>query len=266
MEHPTNFAAAVVCLSLVYLYCSDYSKKDKFIFILMLSLGLFSTRSKFYGFFVLASFFVLYLSSIEKLRLNFKTGIIFSIILLAIFFVAKDKIELYFLQSITGEEKDLVARYVLYSTSIQLLFHDFIPFGSGLASFATHASGLYYSDIYQAYNIDMVWGLSKKEWYFVADTYYPSLAQFGIVGVCLFLLFWLYILRKSFNYLKHTNSIKYFVLSILIIGFIAIENVADASFTSNRGFFMMLFLGLLLSEQKRIYISTTNAKKEIIQN
>ena len=112
----------------------------------------------------------------------------------------------------------------------------------------------------------MVWGLSKKEWYFVADTYYPSLAQFGIVGVCLFLLFWLYILRKSFNYLKHTNSIKYFVLSILIIGFIAIENVADASFTSNRGFFMMLFLGLLLSEQKRIYISTTNAKKEIIQN
>ncbi len=253
MEHPTNFAASVVCLSLVYLYCSDYSLKDKFIFILMLSLGLFSGRSKFYGFFVLASCLVFYLNDIKKIQFNAKTIPVFLIILLGVAFVAKDKIELYFIQSMTGEEKDLLARFVLYSTSIDILFNDFVPFGSGLASFATHASGLYYSDIYPYYGIDGVWGLSKKEWYFVADTYYPSLAQFGIVGVILYIVFWIYILDKSFFYFRQTNHVKYFLIAILIVGFVAIENVADASFTSNRGFFMMLFLGLVLSEQKRYY-------------
>ena len=253
MEHPTNFAASVVCLSLVYLYCSDYSLKDKFIFILMLSLGLFSGRSKFYGFFVLASCLVFYLNDIKKIQFNAKTIPVFLIILLGVAFVAKDKIELYFIQSMTGEEKDLLARFVLYSTSIDILFNDFVPFGSGLASFATHASGLYYSDIYPYYGIDGVWGLSKKEWYFVADTYYPSLAQFGIVGVILYIVLWIYILDKSFFYFRQTNHVKYFLIAILIVGFVAIENVADASFTSNRGFFMMLFLGLVLSEQKRYY-------------
>ena len=253
MEHPTNFAASVVCLSLVYLYCSDYSLKDKFIFILMLSLGIFSGRSKFYGFFVLASCLVFYLNDIKKIQFNAKTIPVFLIILLGVAFVAKDKIELYFIQSMTGEEKDLLARFVLYSTSIDILFNDFVPFGSGLASFATHASGLYYSDIYPYYGIDGVWGLSKKEWYFVADTYYPSLAQFGIVGVILYIVFWIYILDKSFFYFRQTNHVKYFLIAILIVGFVAIENVADASFTSNRGFFMMLFLGLVLSEQKRYY-------------
>lgn len=253
MEHPTNFAASVVCLSLVYLYCSDYTPKEKLIFVMMLALGLFSGRSKFYGFFVLSVCIVWYLTSVSKIKLNMKTIPIFLLIVVAVCFVAKDKIELYFIQSLTGEEKDLLARFVLYSTSVKILFQDFVPFGSGLASFATHASGLYYSDLYPYYGLDAVWGLSKKEWYFVADTYYPSLAQFGIVGVCLFILFWLYILKKSFFYFKHTNAVKYFVVSILIIGFVTIENVADASFTSNRGFFMMLFLGFLLSEQKRVY-------------
>lgn len=253
MEHPTNFAASVVCLSLVYLYCSDYTRKDKLVFILMLSLGVFSGRSKFYGFFVLASCLVLYLDDIKKIQFNAKTIPVFLIILFGVAFVAKDKIELYFIQSLTGEEKDLLARFVLYSTSINILFYDFVPFGSGLASFATHASGLYYSDIYPFYGIDGVWGLSKKEWYFVADTYYPSLAQFGIVGVILYIVFWIYILKKSFYYFKQTNQVKYFLIAILIVGFVSIENVADASFTSNRGFFMMMFLGLVLSEQKRYY-------------
>ena len=257
MEHPTNYAASVTCLSLIYLFCSDYSKKDKLIFIIMLSLGLFSTRSKFYGFFVFASGIVLYLNSIEKIRLNLKTGSAFLIILLAVCFVAKNKIDLYFVQSLTGEEKDLLARFVLYSTSIQILFQDFVPFGSGLASFATHASGLYYSDIYSFYNIDNVWGLSRKEFYFIADTYYPSLAQFGIVGVCLFILFWIFLIRKLFLFLNQTNNIKNFVISLLTIGYLFIENVADATYTSNRGFFMMLFLGFLFATQNRERINHT---------
>lgn len=251
MEHPTNYAASAVCLSLIYLYCSKYTFVDKLVFIVMLSIGLFSGRSKFYGFFVFASCFVLYFSNINKVKMNFKTMSIFLLILLGVCWVAKEKLELYFVQTLTGEEKDLLARFVLYTTSVDIL-HDYFPFGSGLASFATHASGLYYSALYPKYGIDGVWGLSRNGWYFVADTYYPSLAQFGIVGIGLFILFWIYIFRKSFLLLYKTNNMQYFVISILAVCFLFIENVADASFTSNRGLFMMLFLGLLMSEQKAL--------------
>lgn len=250
MEHPTNYAASAVCLSLIYLYCSKYTINDKLIFVLMLSIGLFSGRSKFYGFFVLASCLVFYLNDIRKVKLNLKTGTIFLLIFLGVCWVAKEKLELYFVQTLTGEEKDLLARFVLYSTSIDIL-HDYFPFGSGLGSFATHASGLFYSDIYPKYGIDGVWGLTRSEYYFVADTYYPSLAQFGVVGICLFVCFWIYLFRKSFLFLYKTANIQYFVVSILAACFLFIENVADASFTSNRGFFMMLFLGFLMSEQKQ---------------
>ncbi|SEF46307.1 hypothetical protein [Parabacteroides chinchillae] len=249
MEHPTNYAASAVCLSLVYLFCSKYTIKDKLVFVLMLSIGLFSGRSKFYGFFVLAACFVFYFNDVSKIKLNFKTITISVLILVGVCWVAKEKLELYFIQTLTGDEKDLLARFVLYSTSIDI-FTDYFPFGSGLASFATHASGLYYSDIYTKYGIDGVWGLTQGGWYFVADTYYPSLAQFGIVGVCLFILFWIYLFRKTFSFLFKTTNIQYFVIFILSAGFLFIENVADASFTSNRGLFIMMFLGLLLSAQK----------------
>ena len=106
-----------------------------------------------------------------------------------------------------------------------------------------------YSPIYGEYGIDYIWGLSKSYSAFIADTYYPSLAEFGVVGLVLFVLFWFYIIKKAFSFFMKTNDTRLIIMSLLIIGFLAIENVADATFTSNRGFFMMIFLGLILSEQ-----------------
>ncbi|MDL2277338.1 O-antigen ligase domain-containing protein, partial [Parabacteroides sp. OttesenSCG-928-G07] len=182
---------------------------------------------------------------------------------LLILYVAWDKIQLYFLQSITGEvEEDLIARFVLYATSLEI-FKDYFPFGSGLASFATHASGAYYSDIYVEYGISHVWGISNTGWDFIADTYYPSLAQFGVAGVFLFIIFWLYIIRKTFLFFLKYEIAKYFVISVLITGYLLIENIADASFTSNRGFFMMMLLGTIMTELRKKEIDTTSKETEI---
>ncbi|MCD7978220.1 MAG: O-antigen ligase domain-containing protein [Tannerellaceae bacterium] len=249
MEHATNYAASIVCLSLIYLYCSKFTLKEKLFFLLMLSAGLASGRSKFYGFFALAASFVLYFDNINKIKINFKTVLISLITVGVVFFVARDKLQLYFVQPITGEiDRNLLARFVLYATSLEI-FVDYFPFGSGLASFATHASGVYYSDIYIKYGIDSVWGLTPKAAYFVADTYYPSLAQFGVIGVILYFSFWIYLIKKSFSYFRKSRQIQLFIIAALVAGFLVIENTADASFTSNRGFFMMLFLGLIMSEQ-----------------
>lgn len=255
MGHPSCFAAAVVASALIYLYCSDYTPRDRVIFLVMLALGIASGRSKFYGFFALAVFMILYASNAKHIKLNFKNVMAALLLLVVIFVVAYQKIELYFIEGITAEagdqqQQDFLARFMLYATSLAIL-KDYLPFGSGLASFATHASGEYYSGIYEEYNIDTIWGLSKSYNKFIADTYYPSLAQFGVAGVLLFIAFWIYIFKKATLFFVRTQETRALVIVTLIIGYILIENIADATFTSNRGFFMMVFLGLLCADQKR---------------
>lgn len=258
-EHTTNYATCVASIALIYLFYGNYTLKERLIFILLLSAGLASGRAKYAGFFVLASFLVLYFDDIKRFRLDFKTILLLLVMTSGIVFVAKDKIDLYFVQAVTGEEKDMLARAVLYATSFEIL-QDYMPFGSGLASFGTHASGEFYSDIYQQYEIDMVWGLTRQQPSFIADTYYPSLAQFGVVGVGLFCLFWLFVLLKFVRLSKQSGQVKYFVLFLLIAGYLFIENIAEAAFTSNKGFFMMMLLGLILTSYRH------ELKKNRIQN
>lgn len=252
MSHPTAFAAATTSVSLIYLFCSSYSWRDKIIFLIMLSIGIASGRSKFYGFFALSLFAIFYFSNPKNLQLNLKNVLILLSMITVIIFVAREKIMFYFAQGITEDiEVDYLARMALYTTSTNI-FIDYFPFGSGLASFATHASGAYYSEIYTKYGIDGIWGLNRTYTSFVADTYYPSLAQFGVVGAILYVVFWFYILGKAYSYFRQTGQVQYFLIILLITGCMAIDNIADATFTSNRGLFMMVFIGLLLSSYKQL--------------
>ena len=81
----------------------------------------------------------------------------------------------------------------------------------------------------------------------------------------LFILFWLYIINKSIRYSKITNNAQLFIITCFIIGYLLIENIADASFTSNRGLFMMIFLGLIIGNQKEQTL-TSIIKNKTIKN
>lgn len=250
MGHPAYFAAGVIITSFCYLFCSKFTLTDKITFVLLLSLGLLSGRSKFYGFFTLASFIIFLFYDMKLFKLNLKNMIIIILMLLAIIFAAKEKLHFYFYQAVTEEvDKDMIARYVLYANAPNIL-RDYFPFGSGFASYGTYASGLYYSDIYVDYGIDGVWGMTKNYYSFIADTYYPSLAQFGVVGILLHLIFWIYIIRKAFFYARKTGDIHYFTLVTLIIGYFTIEGTTDSTFTTHRGFFTLMMLGMILSNMK----------------
>lgn len=250
MGHPTYFAAAVIITSLCYFYCSKFSTLDKIIFLVMLSLGLISGRSKFYGFYALSVFVILFFTSIKQFKLNAKTILIILLMLASIMFVAREKIYFYFYQTVTEEiDKDMVARYMLYTTAPQI-FKDYFPFGSGFASYGTYASGAYYSKVYIDYGLDSVWGMTRSYYSYIADTYYPSLAQFGVVGVFLYLFFWVFVLQKAFKYYNRTGNIHYFAIIALIIGYLTIEGTTDSTFTTHRGFFVMMILGLLLGNMK----------------
>ncbi len=261
MGHNAYYAAGVIAVSLCYLFTSNFTQKDKISFLIMLALGLISTRAKFYGFYALSLMCIIFFSNVKSIRLTPKNFFILIITLALILFVAKEKISLYFIDSLSIEnEKDLIARFVLYTTSISI-FMDYFPFGSGFASFATFSSGVYYSNIYQEYGIEKVWGISKDFYNYIADTYYPSLAQFGIVGVILYIFFWIYILRKAFRFFKQEDAAKHMIIVLLITCFFGIEGVADSTFTTHRGFFILMILGLTLSEMK--YMNNTNTKEGI---
>lgn len=253
MFHNSYYAACVIALSLIVLFCGKDTTKDKLLFIIMLAAGLFSTRSKFYGFFLLSTILILIAPKLKDFKINIKT-ILFGIVTIGLLvLVGWNKLDLYF--AIGGTEEDiqsgLVARMMLYKTSLDVLV-DYFPFGPGFASFASFASGVYYSDLYYKYGLDGIWGINKIDYSYIADTYYPCLTQFGIIGIFLFFYFFWYLVKKSYSLYKQNLQEKYLVITLLVIGFFLIESIADATFTSHRGFFLMMLLGVVIAEQKQV--------------
>lgn len=249
-KHASRLATAVSIVALLYLYCSDYTMKDKIIFILLMVVGLPSGRSKFYGFFIICVAMILFVKPTFKFKLNAKNICSLIVLLSVVVFFTYTKIDLYFVSGgglLTGDQEiqDSMARAALYFHVPEILA-DYFPFGSGFASYATYASGEYYSPIYAEYGMDKVYGLSKDFGNFIADTYYPALAQFGYVGICLFFMFWIKLAigaSKSFKYV-HKESL----LAMIVILFFLIESTSDSTITHNRGLFMMMLLGLFFSD------------------
>lgn len=259
MDHPSRYATAISIIAILYLYTSNYTLKDKIIFLLILSIGFISGRSKFYGFFIICTFLVFYITDNFKIKFNLKNIIYLSIALGIIFLATKEKIYLYFVQGGLGDgkgETDLFARMALYYFSRDIII-DYFPFGSGFGSYATYASAEYYSPLYEKYNMDLIHGLSKDFNSFISDTYYPALAQFGIVGVILFFAFWINIIKKSVKWQHVQPNSQYFTISILIVSFFLIECTTDSTLTHNRGLFMMMLLGLTMSNFKKNIPSNT---------
>jgi hypothetical protein len=248
--HQSHFAAIALLVSLCYLYASEFTTVNKIVFIGMLSVGLLAGRSKFYGFFAMATGLLFFFMEGRTLRLNLRNMLILSVMAGGMVIAAWQKIDLYFVKALSGDiERSEVARFMLYAATPFVLI-DHFPFGSGFASFATYSSGIYYSPLYSNYGLDGVWGLSKSYYAFVADTYYPSLAQFGVAGIALYAAFWVYIIRKAYKMYSagaERNRVLFYII-LLIAGYLAIDGIADATFISYRGFFAMMLAALILVE------------------
>jgi hypothetical protein len=264
MGHESRFATAAIIVAMLYLFACEFTKSNVLLFIVMLALSLLSTRSKAYGFFVIASGLVLFFFYNKKLTFFFsvRNVIVISCILLGALYFAWTKINFYFIygsSNITaGEMSQAFARPALYVGSWWVLV-DYFPFGSGFGSYATYFSALYYSDVYYEYGINLIHGLTEEDPAFMADTFYPSLAQFGFVGIALFIYFWVFIIHTANKYKDHRDmeKKKLWIIVWLIVLFFLIESVADSTFTQNRGLFLMVLLGLALSE-----LRTCNQKTE----
>lgn len=240
--HVSRFATAAIVTALLFLYCSSLSWSDIIVFIVLLSIGFLSTRSKFYGFWAIAVFFIIYNKVGGEIKFNLKSIIVIGGIIIVVLLLSWQKIMLYY---INGSMSSGVAwsRSAMMFTSF-LIIKDYFPFGTGLASFGTLASGEYYSKTYKEYGLDSLWGISKDKPDFIADAFYPELAQFGIIGVILYWGFWIYLLKCVIK--TQRSQRKQFIIVILAFVFFAIEGFGDATFTHNRGLFVLILMGMVL--------------------
>lgn len=230
--HPTFLASLCFTLFILYTFAKD---KINYLSITILLFGLLSARSKYYGEVCLILY--IWFSNIILFSNSRKYKYQIFLILVAVTIIIWPKFNYYFIDGLSTQ-----ARPLLYSTGLKILV-DYFPFGSGFGTFANHYSRVFYSPIYEKYNLDTIWGLSPEFPAFIADTYFPILGQFGMFGIILLVMFGKYVIDRS----KIIKKLTYRRICFCIIIFIFIENIADTTFTSNRGVLPIFLLGLLNS-------------------
>lgn len=273
--HPTYCGNIIFISCLFLIYCNldkngQLPRKIVYTILLLLTLGLLCGRSKYFGLYVFVLFFIFVYKPGMMRKLNFKHAIVIGITLAMVVIVAWGKIEYYFLtggaDSFDPEVIESFARPVMYATA-GLVIADFIPFGSGLASLGTYASEQWYSDLYYYYGINNVHGISPQEPAFICDAFYASLGQFGIVGVILFIWFWVY----AFSFVKalicsDSYRFKYlYVTGSLIILYLLIESTSGNALTQSVGMVPMCLLGMIAGSG-RAFKAEQKAEKQAAQS
>lgn len=243
----TGYYQSCTFCAVSYLFLSDYSKKDWVVALLILTPGLFSIRAKFFTIYILFIFIAFLVN--RRVKFNIKWIAVGILLLAIVIFVSREKILSYFVFGI----EDGQARSFQYYYAFEVLIK-YIPFGSGLGTYATEGAAKYYSPLYSMLGIDNVWGLREVDYNtnadFLKDTFYPVLAQFGIIGVFLFFLFWYRRWKEGKTLSKQKYKLFLFLFFVEIV-----QNIADNSFTGPFGVPLMILFGLILSESRYKYSS-----------
>ena len=233
---------AALLTASMYLLFKENTRKNVIRGIAILSIGLLSMKSKFYGEYVV--FIALFYFLKSRLKPNLKTIISVVALVSAIVFFTWEKFNAYYVEGMEDQTSNTErkARPESFKTARTIIFSDYIPFGSGLASFGTNAAAKYYS----------IWGLYPENPMFLADAFYPTLAQYGLVGLFFFLWFWI----RRYQQALHHKEFRAYKVAMMMIFALFLENMADTSYLSGKGmgYFMLLAMAI-----KGSYVS----KKEV---
>lgn len=217
-SHPAGYGIKMFVYGLLYYYYSIDKQKSKKVFFFIITLGLLSMRSKYFGYYIISVYLLYFLKS--KIRISIKYLLILILLVSLIIYFTQEKLLAY----LGDDAIESQARTVLYVNSPRVLM-DYPIFGSGLATYASWFSGVYYSPLYSLYGIDNVWGISEEFPDFIADTYFPELVQFGLFGLFLFFMFW----KKRICSISkcYCNSRDDYCIGWIIVSFVFIESIAS---------------------------------------
>lgn len=214
-----------LCLfvGLMNLLFFKWNKKNVIVAFCVLGLGIITFKSKYIAICVVIGSIYYFVNN--HIKINIKYLLLFSLIVFACIYLTYSRFSSYFLVGDT----DSVARTALYYHAIEIL-RDYFPLGSGLGTYGTESAAKYYSPLYAKYGMDTIFGLTRAdyqtEYDFLKDTYFPSLAEFGISGIFLYFYFW----YKRWRDFSLSGNMKYYKLGIILIFIVNIENIANLVF------------------------------------
>lgn len=234
-----------LCCAMIYYLFSKQTKRNRNIAILIMLLGLISGKSKYFGECVVFIALMMFVKS----KINFtsvSTLLKVAALGCVVIFFTWTKFNAYYVEGFQDDAQEM-ARPLTYETGMEIMFKDYIPFGSGLGSFGTAAAAKEYSPLYYDYQLNNVWGLTPENPMFLADAFYPTLAEFGIVGLFFFLWFWK---RRLWECNKIPN-IVYYRMALMAILALALESTADSSYLSGKGMGYFMVLALCLNSGRQ---------------
>ena len=251
LYHPATFESQnaefpvlgqlAICTGMSWYLFTKATKRNRNIALLLVFTGMLAPKFKFIGEVVCFIAFVFFI----KQRLNFKspkTMIYVALVIAIILMLTWTKFDAYYVSGLQNEE---LARPMTYKTSLRILW-DYLPFGSGMGSFACNGAWQHYSPLYFKYNLDGIWGLSPSAGGFVCDAYYPTLAQFGIVGVFFFCWFW----KRRLAAFDIIADMRYYRVAMITFCCLAIEQTADSSWLSGKGMGYCMLIALCLNANR----------------
>lgn len=252
-RNTTAYYPACVFVGVGYLIFSEKRRLDWILASFFILPGVASIRAKFFAEIIVWTGIVFFVKG--RVKINIKYLLVAGALLLAVYKINQDKILMYFVHGL----RDGQARTYLYSTAIDI-FRDFFPFGPGFGTFATDSAAKFYSPLNYTYHLNSVWGLStidfSKGINYYSDTFYPILAQFGVVGTAFFVLFW----RKRWLESHLIGNISQYKIFLFMFFYLAIQCVAENTFTGSSSVPIMMVIGMCLSPKSDVFIGgATNA-------
>lgn len=247
-EESAALGQIALCCAMIYYLFSKQTKWNRNIAIVIMLLGLVSGKSKYFGECVCFIALVMFVKS----KINFTSvSTLLKVVALGVvvLFFTWTKFNAYYVEGFQEDVQDM-ARPITYQTGMKIMFHDYIPFGSGLGSFGTAAAAKEYSPLYFKYNLNEIWGLDPTNPMFLADAFYPTLAEYGIVGLFFFLWFWK---RRLWEANKIPNLI-YYRMALMCILALALESTADSSYLSGKGMGYFMILALCLNSARKVNV------------
>lgn len=244
-EESAALGQIALCCAMVYYLFSKQTKRNRNIAILIMLLGLVSGKSKYFGECVVFIALVIFVKS----KINFtsvSTLLKVAALGCVVIFFTWTKFNAYYVQGFQADDQE-IARPATYETGVKIMFQDYIPFGSGLGSFGTAAAAKEYSPLYFKYQLNNIWGLDPSNPMFLADAFYPTLAEFGIVGLFFFLWFW----KKRLWECNKIPNIVYYRMALMAILALALESTADSSYLSGKGMGYFMVLALCLNSGRQ---------------
>ena len=242
-----------ICTGMAYYLLTENTKRNSYIALALVMTGMLAPKYKFMGevvCFIALIFFI-------KKHLNFKstkTIFILSLMMTVVIIVTWQKFDTYYFSGWTNEA---LARPMTYKTSLQILW-DYFPFGPGMGTFASWGAAVHYSPLYYDYGLNNIWGLQPNFYYFIADAFYPTLAQYGIAGVILFCIFW----KRRLKAMNEIEDMRYYKIALLVFFCLVIEQTADTSWLSGKGMGYCMLLGLCLNSNRNNELEEEDEEEE----